>query len=149
VAKGAIGMAHGRIPIRIEWFHHLEGEKTKLNWFLLETALEHYDRIMGSAALAAYREQYGESQIALFCAYYARRMKASLLNNLRGRRKSIVAYLDYIDDYYPNHDHATNRALRAVANEAWEHMLDACLNCPQQCLEDYSSRSMDFDIYKD
>ena len=134
-------------PIKIEWFHNIEGEKTKFNWFLLETALEHYSRIMDSEALSSYRELYSKEQIALFCTYYARRMKTSLLNSLRGRRKSIVAYLDYIDDYYPNHGREMNTALRAAANAAWGHMLEACMRCPQQCLDDYNSKSMDFDIY--
>ena len=140
---------HGRIPIRIEWFHHLEGEKTKLNWFLLETALEHYDRIMGSAALAAYREQYSSQQIAQFCTYYARRMRKSLLNCLKGRTKSVIHYRDYVDDFYPHHDDSLNRALEGVAIEAWRHMLSACENCPAQCLIDYRSRSFDFDVYED
>jgi len=142
-------MAHGRIPIRIEWFHHLEGEKTKLNWFLLETALEHYERIMGSAALAAYREQYSSEQIALFCTYYARRMRKSLLNCLKGRTKSVIHYRDYVDDFYPHHDNRLKRLLEDAAIEAWSHMLAACENCPAQCLVDYRSRSFDFDVYED
>jgi hypothetical protein len=32
-------------PIQIEWFYYLEGNKTKLNWFLLETALEYFFRL--------------------------------------------------------------------------------------------------------
>ena len=140
-------MIHGRVPMRMEWFHNIEGEKTKLNWFLLETAIEHYDRIMESDALSSYRELYTKEQIAVFCAYYARRMKESLLNNLRGRRKNIIPYYEYIDDYYPNHDRKLTNLLRAAANDAWRHMLEACGRCPQQCLNDYSSRCMDFDIY--
>ena len=136
-------------PIEMEWFHSLEGEKTKLNWFLLETALEHYTRITGSDALSDYRKLYSKEQIALFSAYYARRMKASVLNALKGRRKNIVSYPEYIDDYYPNHDRKMNAALQEAANEAWNHMLNACLNCPQRCLTDYKSRSMNFDIYSD
>jgi len=38
-------------PIKLEWFYYLEGEKTKLNWFLLEIALEYYDRIRDSQEL--------------------------------------------------------------------------------------------------
>ena len=140
-------MIHGRIPLRYEWFHNIEGYKTKFNWFLLESAIEHYDRIMGNESLSAYRKQNTKEQIALFCAYYARRMKVSLLNNLRGKRKSIVIHPEYIEDYYPNHDRAMNITLLNMANEAWAQKLETCVNCPQQCLIDYAGKKIDFDIY--
>jgi len=136
-------------PIQIEWFYHLEGEKTKLNWFLLETALEHFSRIRQSDALEAYRKQYDEQQVAQFCTYYARRMKDSLLNCLRGRRRTVIHYSAYVDDFYPHHDEQMNRAIEDIAVEAWSHMLSACENCPQQCLADYASRSYVFDTYGD
>jgi uncharacterized Fe-S radical SAM superfamily protein PflX len=135
--------------MRYEWFHNIEGHKTKLNWFLLETALEHYDRIMESDALSKYRKLYTDEQIALFCVYYARRMKESLLNNLRGRRKHILLYTEYIDDYYPNLDRETKDSLSDLASEAWGYKLDSCKNCPTQCLADYKSTAIDFDIYQD
>jgi len=140
---------HGRIPMRMEWFHNIDGDRTKLNWFLMETALEHYDRIMDSDALLPYRQLYTKEQIAIFCTYYARRMKESLLDNLRGRRKNIIIRYEYIDDFYPNHDSKTNDLLRAAADDAWGHMLEACEKCPQRCLDDYKSRNFNFDIFKD
>jgi hypothetical protein len=133
--------------MQMEWFHNIEGNKTKLNWFLMETALEHYDRIMENEILASYRKLYTKEQIAIFCTYFARRMKESLMDSLRGRRKNIITRYEYIRDYYPNHDNDTNDLLQAAANEAWEHMLKACEHCPQQCLDDYKSRCMEFDLY--
>jgi uncharacterized Fe-S radical SAM superfamily protein PflX len=136
-------------PIQYEWFYYLEGEKTKLNWLLLETALEHFFRIRDSEALAAYREQYGDKQIAQFCAYYARRMKKSMLNYLQGRTKRVLHYRDYVDDFYPHHDGQLNRTLEDMAVEAWSHMLSACENCPQQCPYDHKARTALFDEWKD
>ena len=136
-------------PIRIEWFYDLEGHKTKFNWFLLEIALEYYDRIQSSQALSAYCEQYGQEQIAQFCTYYARRMKKGLLNFLRGRAKHVIAYQEIIDDFYPHHSDKLNRMLHDVAKEAWESMLSGCENCPQQCLCDYKSRTRLFENHKD
>jgi hypothetical protein len=144
-----IKMMHGRIPIQIEWFYHLAGEKTKLNWFLLEVALEYYDRINESPGLASCRAQYDEKQIAQYCTYYVRRMKEGLLKFLRGKRKCINIYQEHITDFYPHHPHQMNGALSAVAQDALTHMLSACKNCPQQCLPDYQSRSFDFDVYGD
>jgi hypothetical protein len=135
-------------PIQIEWFYYLEGEKTKLNWFLLEIALEYYDRIRDSQALAPYREQYDENQIAQFCAYYARRMKKGMLDCLRGRRKTIVVDQGYITDFYPQHSGQLNDLLLSVAKEAVDHMLSGCKHCPQGCLYDYQAKSPLFDTYK-
>jgi len=142
-------MGANHTPIRMEWFYYLEGEKTKFNWLLLETSLEHFFRILDSEALAVYRKQYNAQQIAQFCTYYARRMKKSLLNYLRGRAKSVIHYRDYIDDFYPHHSDKLNRALEDMAVEAWSHMLSACENCPQQCLYDYKAKSLQFDKWKE
>ena len=142
-------MGFSYTPIRIEWFYYLEGNRTKLNWFLLEVALEYYERIMKSPGLAAYREQYDETQIARYCTYYVRRLKDGLLKYIQGKRKSINIYQEHITDYYPHHSHPMNSTLSAVAQEALTHMLSACKNCPQQCLVDYRSKTADFAIYKD
>lgn len=142
-------MPFSHTPIKIDWFHHLEGEKTKLNWFLLEVALEYYDRIMDSPELVSYREKYDKEQIAQYCTYYVRRFRVGLLKWVRGQRKCINIYQEHVTDFYPHHPHQLNSTLSAVAEEAIMHMVSACKNCPQQCLLDYQSRSSDFDIYKD
>ena len=142
-------MLFNTTPIQMEWFCYLWGDKTKLNWFLLEVAMEYYGFIMDSPDLAGYREQYGETQIAQFCAYYARRMKESLLNHLRGRRKSILGYPVYIDDFYPHHDEHLNNLLGDVAAETWKHLLSVCKSCPQRCLQEYEDWSPLFDEHQD
>jgi hypothetical protein len=142
-------MLFNKTPIQMEWFYYIEGDKTKFNWLLLETALECFSRISDSEALKDYRKQNNAQQIALFCTYYARRMKKSLLNCLRGRTKSVIHYRDYIDDYYPHHDDCLNRTLEDIAIEAWRHMLDACENCPHGCPYDYNSITTLFDEYED
>jgi hypothetical protein len=146
---GSPTMILNNTPIRIEWFYDLEGHKTKLNWFLFETALEYYDRIRTNQLLAPYREQHSEEQIAQFCTYYARRMKESLLKRLQGKRKHIIMYQEYINDFYPHHPNKLNSILSDVAKNAWSHMLSECKNCPQQCLNDYEARTWLFENHKD
>jgi len=131
-------------PIQMEWFYNLEGDKTKINWFLLEFALSYYEHIRDSVALASYREQYGEQQVAQFCTYYVRRLKKSLLNCLRGQRKSVVFYREYVDDFYPHHNSELNALLHNTAMEAYDDM-PFCEQCSQQCLIDYMGRSPFFD----
>ena len=140
-------MLFSHTPIRMEWFYSLEGYKTKFNWFLLEIALELYDRIRRSPELAWYRAQYDEKQIAQFCTYYTRRMKKSLLKHLRGRVKQIREPREIFDDFYPHHTQAQNDELRAVAIQAWESMWRGCENCPEGCLVDAMSPSGCFDEY--
>jgi len=142
-------MLFNHTPIQMEWFYYLEGRKTKLNWFLMEVALEYYDRIMDSQELKSYREQYDKKQIAQYCTYYVRRLKESLLKCIRGQRKSVILYSEYVEDFYPHHSEMQNRALNKVAKEAFDHMASACENCPAQCLRDYRSRSLNFDVYKE
>jgi hypothetical protein len=142
-------MLPNRTPIRKKWYLNLEGDRTKFNWFLMEIALEYYDRIRTSTALAAYREQYGERHIAQYCAYHTRRMKKGLLNYLRGRAKQFALLREHVDDFYPNHDDSLNGLLYITARDAWDHMLSRCAKCPQECLNDYSARTTLFDDYID
>ena len=132
----------------MEWFYYIEGEKTKFNWFLLEIALEYYSQIMRSTELETYRKQHSNKHIALYCTYYARRSKEDLLKVVKGRRKRMQVYEEYIFDYYPNHEAQLNKKLCEIGSEAWNHMLNACANCPQQCLVDYQSVSSFFEDYK-
>ena len=136
-------------PIEMEWFYYVEGEKTKLNWFLLEVALEYYGRIRDSEELAAYREQYDERQRAQFCAYFAKRLKKNLLDCLRGRRKTVVIDQEHINDFYPHFGDAISNLLAKAAKDAVGHMLAACERCPNQCLRDYRAGCPYFDQYKD
>ena len=145
---GGADMVMNNSPIEMEWFHNLEGEKTKFNWFLLEIALEYYSRIMESTELKAYRKQYSNKQIAQYCTYYARRAKNDLLKYVKGRRKQLYTYQEYIDDFYPHHAACQNELLGKIGNEAWEQMLKGCKACPQQCLKDYQSKSIFFEKYK-
>ena len=133
-------------PIQMEWFYYLEGEKTKLNWFLLEFALSYYEHIRDNSELTSYREQYDEQQVAQFCAYYARRLKEGLLNCLRGKRKRLAFYIDYVNDFYPQHGSQMNSLLHNEAMEAYDDM-PFCGNCPHQCLQDYMAKSPFFDKY--
>jgi len=125
-------MIQNTSPIQMEWFRNLEGHKTKLNWYLLELALEYYDFIRRSAELDEYRERYGEQHIAQYCTYYARRMKKSLLNALRGRTKNVIFYEEYIGDFYPHHSSQLNGALNRLAMGAFESLQSGCDGCPQR-----------------
>ena len=136
-------------PIQMEWFLNIEGEKTKLNWYLMELSMDYYSIIIKSPELKTYRTLYGNQEIARYCAYYARRMKKSFLNCLRGRTKSIIFYEEYITDYYPHHNGALNDMLNRKAMEAFEQLRLNCESCPHICLLDYRGYMPLFDEYKE
>jgi len=138
-------MIQNTTPIRVEWFYYIEGNKSKLNWFLHEFALGYYDAIISSPELADYRSRYGEQQIAQYCSYFARRLKESLLNELRRRTKSVIFYERYISDFYPHHDGQLNLALNRIAMGAFEALQSKCDGCTQRCLFDYMAISSYFD----
>jgi hypothetical protein len=135
-------------PIRMDWFYSLDGGRTKLNWFLMEAALEYYHRIRDSQELEHYRELYSEEQVAQFCAYYSRRMKKGILEFLRGRAKHVVAREEYISDFYPGNGGKLNAMLHGVAMEAWKSMAAGCKQCPHRCLADYESRTALFEEWE-
>jgi hypothetical protein len=136
-------------PIQMEWFYSIEGEKTKLNWYLYEIALEYYDRIMDNPELEHYRKLYDEKQIALYCAYYARRLRESLLRYIRGQRKTVIFYKEYISDFYLQHDRPLIRILSRTARESFDHIWFVCITCPQQCLWEHNAKSPLFEEYQD
>jgi len=136
-------------PIQMEWFTNLEGEKTKLNWYLMEFAMDYYTVVMKYPGLEDYRTQYDDLHIARYCAYYARRMKKSFLNCLRGRAKNIIFYEVYITDFYPHHNGGLNDMLNKQAIEAFEDMQSNCEGCPYICLRDYRGYMPLFDEYRD
>jgi hypothetical protein len=142
-------MHFGSIPIRMEWFYNMEGGKIKLNWFLLEIALDYYDRIRSSPALSSYLKQYDERQRAQFCTYFSRRLKKSVLECIHGHEASVVIYPEHIDDFYPHHTPQMNKALTKAATDTVIHMLSACKKCPQGCLSEYSAKTTLFDDWKE
>jgi len=131
-------------PIKKEWFYSLEGEKTNLNWFLFESAMEIYDHIRRTPGLADYRKQYNEQQIAQFCTYYARRVKSYMLTNRRAGDDSIT-YGEYVNDFYPQHSKEMNHALWIVACVAFAQIQSNCKHCPQDCLAEHMARNPYFE----
>jgi hypothetical protein len=135
-------------PIQMEWFENLYGHKTKMNWFLLEFALDYYGFIHTSPALKEYRKQYADQQIAQYCTYFVRRLKDSMLKCFRRRTKTVIFYRDYADDFYPHHGGEMNGALIEVAMSVYEKMRHSCKNCIHQCMDDYQSRCFCFEEYE-
>jgi len=133
----------------MEWFMEGGKAKTKLNWFLYEVALEYYAFILRNKALGGYRKTYSEEEIARFCAYYAKRMKKSVLEQLAGLTEATEIDDVYITDYYHENSTKVNSVLLQTACAAWDKLLSGCETCPTRCLSEKERYCELFDLYKE
>lgn len=134
-------------PIKVEWFYTCDSEKTKINWFCFEYALEFYTFMMKSKALQKYRARNSSEEIAAFCAHFAKQMKKSVYDWLAGDTSVVIIDEDYIATYYPKNTQRQNIVFIKVAGEAWDNLLSACGSCPVRCISEREKRSEFFDRY--
>ena len=136
------------LPIKAEWFYTDESEKTKINWFCFEYALEFYTFIMESKSLQKYRARNSSEEIASFCAYFAKRMKKSVYDKLAKLTSVVIIDEEYIADYYPKNTQCQNKVFLDVAGKAWDNLLSVCETCPIRCISERERISEFFDHYE-
>ena len=129
------------------WFYHSDGEKTKLNWFLYEYACKLYEDIKYShiKALSKWKSQRSDVQIAEFSAYFAKRMRQSVDNQLAGLSTGTEIDEEYIRDYCHTNTRRENEAMIEIASDSWVGLLDTCVTCPCRCVSERYRRSEFFD----
>jgi uncharacterized Fe-S radical SAM superfamily protein PflX len=134
-------------PVQASWFYIDSNEKVKLNWFLYEYACSLYVHINRSRkkALAKWKAQRDEEQIAEFCAYFSKRMRQSILDKLAGRTEETIGDEEYICDYCHTNTHRDNVAILEVAESAWDELLDSCVACPNRCISERYAHCEFFD----
>lgn len=135
-------------PIEAQWFYKGKEEKTKINWFCFEYALEFYTHVMNSKVLRRYRAKNSSDQIAAFCAYFAKRMKKSLYDRLARLTDAVIIDEEYIADYYPKNTQSQNKVFIEVAGQAWDELLSVCETCPVRCISERNQKSEFFDRYE-
>ena len=135
-------------PIKAEWFYANEREKTKINWFCFEYALEFYTFIMDSKSLRGYRNKNSPEQIAAFCTYFSKRMKKSVYDRLAKLTSAVIIDEEYIADYYPQNPQRENLVFIDVAGQAWDSLLSVCETCPVRCISEREEKSTFFDRYE-
>ena len=124
-----------------------ESEKTKLNWFLFEYALElemfirRDKRLKGQLA----RKGVNEEAIAKFCVHYAKHMKPQILDRVSGRTENVNIGYEEIEAYFPGiGDRLVDRILMRAA-EAWNSQTEACVVCITRCISERDQRAPMFD----
>lgn len=137
----------GNEAIKAEWFLEGKKEKTKLNWFTYEVALEYHYYIMKHPALVKFRKECGEEAIAQFCADYAKQMKQSVLEKLAGITEAVELDEEYISQYFPRNSTKQNRMLVEGAFASWDSLLSVCETCPTRCISEKERYCDLFDTY--
>jgi len=126
------------LTVKSFWFYGAYNEKTKLNWFLYEYACSLYEHIQDSRkkALVKWKARRSDVQIAEFCAYFSKRMRRSVFNQLEGITTETEIDEEYICDYCHTSTRRENEALIDIASDAWVELLDTCVVCPCRCVSE-------------
>jgi len=133
--------------IRTTWFYIDDDEKTKLNWLVYEYACELYGVIKKSRkkSLKAWIAERSDEQIAEYSAYYAKRMRRSLIDLLEGRSRTLDALGAYVTDYVHSTTYEASGQLTDLGGEAWGQLMFSCAICPQRCMQEAHKLSEFFD----
>jgi len=135
--------------INPSWFFRDNSEKTKFNWFLYELATEIHLQIIQTKlkTVIRWKQRIGAKCVAEFSAYYAKRMRVSVLENLNG--SGIVALYDiYLKDYCHTNTKSEDEALGKLLAEAWRTHAKNCADCHKLCLMDMEGYCDYFDRIK-
>ena len=128
-------------------FYTSEEEKTKLNWFCFEFALElemfiHRDRKLRSQL---WRKKINDKKIAGFCIHYAKHMKGEVLDQLSGKVPNVRIGYEQIETYFPTIGDLLVDRLLTVTAKAWDSQTDACVSCPTRCISEKDHMAPMFD----
>jgi len=122
--------------IRPTSFYSVEHEKTKLNWFCYELALNFEHTITSELEKKLRRRGIFEEHIADFSIYFAKKMKGIILQKLSGEIEKVYFSYDLVELYFPTlNDRLVNKILDAVA-KAWDEQLSICEICPTRCISE-------------
>jgi len=124
--------------ILTSWFYKEDNEKIKLNWFLYEYACDLFELLYDDQTkrIADWKAKLTDEQIAEFCAYYAKRMKRSLVDFLENKTRTIKVYDEYLSDYCHANTRRENAVITKIGSAAWDKMMKSCAVCPDKCLEE-------------
>jgi len=122
-------------------------DKTKLNWFLFEYALQLEALIRWDKGL---RERLrgkgiGDREVAAFCVSQAKGMKGEILDRVSGKIENVRIGYEAIEAYFPTiGDALVDRLLTKVA-KAWDSQTEVCVVCPTRCISEKEQIAAMFD----
>lgn len=131
-------------------FYSNEEEKTKLNWFCFEFALELEMFIRSDRKLWAQlrKKKVDDKAIAGFCIHYAKHMKGEVLAKLSFLVPAVRIGYEQIEAYFPSIGDRLVDHLLTVTAKAWDSQTGGCVHCPTRCISEKDEIApMFFDPY--
>jgi len=134
--------------ISASWFYKDDSEKIKLNWFLYEYACDLFELLYADRTkrIADWKAKLTDEQLAEFCAYYAKRMKRSIVDLLESTTRTIKVYDEYLRDFCHANTQRENMAITKIGSTAWDKIMKSCAVCPDKCLAEPCGHCKYFDI---
>ena len=133
--------------IRPSDFFSSEHEKTKLNWFLYEYALELHSCITKDKKLHSKltRCNIDNAMISAFCVYHAKYMRKEILNRVSGKTGHVNINYQPIDAFFPTIGDQLVDQLLTKVSKAWDAQTEACVSCPIRCISEKDQKAQMFD----
>ena len=126
-------------------FYTKEKDKTKLNWFLFEFALEIESHIKRPLRKRLKRKNIDDRKIADFCIFYSKKMKQEILDKLAGKTENVALSYHAIEEFFPKlSDKLVDNLLTSVFG-AWESITSMCVECPTRCISERDRKAPMFD----
>ena len=122
-------------------------EKTKLNWFLMNTHWNCIHRITRDKILRGKltRRNINSAMISAFCVYHAKYMRNEILNRLSGKTGHVNINYQPIEVFFPTiGDRLVNQLLTKVS-KAWDSQTEVCVSCPTRCISEKDQKAPMFD----
>lgn len=128
-------------------FFSINEDKTKLNWFLFEYALELEAMVWRDKDLRERlrRKGIGDREIAAFCVSHAKHMKGEILDRVSGKTENVRIGFQEIEAYFPTIGDALVDRLLTKAVKAWDSQTEVCVICPMRCISEKEKRAPMFD----
>lgn len=128
-------------------FFSCKEEKTKLNWFCFEFALEFLNFINRDLKLKSQlkRKNIDEEGVAKFCIHYAKHMKKPIRDKITGLSEKLTLSYHEIEKFFPFIGDRLVDRLLTIAGKAWDSQTELCVCCPIRCISEKDKIAPMFD----
>jgi len=126
-------------------FFSNDAEKTKLNWFCFEYALELQFQLKKTLKIKLREWFIDDRALAEFCIDLSKHMKTEVLAKLRGEIEKVRLNHTDLEKRLSSVSDRTIDKMLTIAAEAWDHHTESCTICSTRCVSDRDSYCVMFD----
>jgi len=131
--------------IKPESFFSARNEKTKMNWFCYEIALETYKRISDRLGERLVKSGITEDALTDFSVKLAKDTKVQILDWMEGRIEKVCFSDETVRTRFPSLDDDMIDEIFDAILEAWDGLLEICGSCPNACITNRNEIAPMFD----